>query len=177
MKSFKSKKLVCGFNRTTKLKNLVCGFTMVEVLVVIGIIAILTVIIFPAVNEIRAKNRDSERVSDIATIQLALSLYYNQNISTGYPKNLDDLSPKFLPADALVGPNGEAYQYVPLNVNGGAKCTYYHLGAQLELTSAQIDSADQFDSRNLTETTSYKYCGDNTDGIDGTAGLMYDVRP
>ena len=67
------------------------GFTVVEVLVVIGIIAVLTVIVFPAINNIRAKNRDAERIADISAIQLGLSLYYNQHTSLGYPVDLNTL--------------------------------------------------------------------------------------
>ncbi|MFA7315157.1 MAG: type II secretion system protein [Candidatus Magasanikbacteria bacterium] len=166
------------------------GFTIVEVLVVIGIIGILTVIIFPAISEIRAKNRDAEKVSDIATIQLALSLYYSQNGT--YPNALDDSTffPKFLTADSLESPNEDEYQYVPLTlstVTQDPKCTYYHLGVELELPSAQIDTTDNFTSVDGDEDNKvddgYLYCGDyEGTGINGIYDpdnnrFMYDVRP
>jgi prepilin-type N-terminal cleavage/methylation domain-containing protein len=156
------------------------GFTIVEVLVVIGIIAVLTVVIFPAISEIRAKNRDAEKVSDIAAIQLALSLYYSQKGE--YPVTLDSdiLTPKFLTQESLLTPGGEEYFYVPLKL-AGDKCTYYHLGAELELPSAQIDTADNFSSKKNPSTSKtisggYGYCG-SEDGIDGTDNKIYDVRP
>lgn len=137
------------------------GFTLVEVVVVIGIIAILTVIIFPSISNIRAKNRDTERVSDIAALQLGLSLFYNQTGS--YPTStLDTLVPKYFPADSLVPPTSrddDKYVYIPLARGSDlTKCTYYHLGAVLELPSGQVDSADTFSTEPGNISNGYKYC-------------------
>jgi type II secretory pathway pseudopilin PulG len=156
----------------------ILGFTIVEVLVVIGIIAILTVVIFPAISEIRAKNRDAEKISDIATIQIELAQYYSQK--GVYPDTLETLFPK-LTRDSLLTPSGEEYLYVPLKLVGD-KCTYYHLGVELELSSAQIDGADNFSSVDGNGDgivdNNYSYCGGYNDGgIDGTNSKIYDVRP
>lgn len=167
------------------------GFTLIEVIVVIGIIGVLTVIVFPAINNIRAKNRDAERVADIATIQLGLILYKNQSPTGQYPVSLNggDFSPKYVPADSLVGPDGIPYLYVPLTRNG-INCTAYHLGVILELPNAQIDAADQFNSKiepglGKTYSGGYTYCPGYTPtslpaGIDGSSTgnpKMYDVHP
>lgn len=166
------------------------GFTIIEVLVVIGIIAILTVLIFPSIAQIRAKNRDAEKVADIAAIQLALSLYYNKNGE--YPKDPQILkdNPRYLPDDSLISPNDEQYQYVPLKRGTGAtKCTYYHLGVILELQSAQIDPNDKavslLNANQVEDPTNarflsddgYVVCDTGAAGIDGTAIRMYDVHP
>lgn len=163
------------------------AFTIVEVLVVIGIIAILTVIIFPSINNIRAKNRDTERVADIATLQLGLSLYKNQSLTGEYPPDLLSLVPKYVPADAIVGPDGKQYPYVPLE-RGSTKCTYYQLGTILELASGQIDMTNTFSTK-VTNTgepdplaaNGYTYCagysGQGIDGIATTTNLMYSVHP
>lgn len=162
------------------------AFTVIEILIVIGIIAILTVIILPSLNNIRAKNRDTERISDIATIRLGLSLYYNQN-DTGYPDNLNALS-SYIPADALISPDGQTYEYVPLKSSSSIdnKCTYYHLGSKLELKSAQIDPDNLVISGTYSPVPNntlklldfYEYCGDyNGPGINGTDELMYHTRP
>ena len=162
------------------------GFTIIEIIVVIGIIAILTAIVLPSINNIRAKNRDTERLSDISTLQLGLSLYFSQHqtgVDAGYPKSLPDLLPgKYVPADALTGPKGEPYTYVPLTRDaGGTKCTFYHLGTVLELQSAQIDPADHFNSTSTSQGTSdmggYYWCGNLV-----TSGLVpgpnnYNVHP
>lgn len=160
------------------------GFTIVEVLVVIGIIAILTVIIFPSISNIRAKNRDAEKVSDIAAIQLGLSLYKNQQ-GGAYPTDIySELFRTYVTADSLATPDGGRYIYVPLtrDTNSPIKCTYYHLGIQLELPSAQIDTADTFNSTpksgdpNKTIDGNYSYCGDNTAGI-APGNNYYNVHP
>jgi prepilin-type N-terminal cleavage/methylation domain-containing protein len=158
------------------------GFTVVEVLVVIGIIAILTVIAFPAINNIRAKNRDSERVADISAIQLGLSLYYNQHTTLGYPANLDTLvSGNYITSDSKNTPDGQPYIYVPLKygTSNGNKCTYYHLGTVLELPSAQLDSANNtFSSKDGGVSNGYVYCGSYPGpGIDPGITRMYSVRP
>ena len=153
------------------------GFTMVEVLVVIGIIAILTVIIFPSISNIRAKNRDAEKVSDIAAIQLGLSLYKNQNPNGEYPKDIYGIDfASYVTADSLITPDGGEYTYVPLTRD--TKCTYYHLGIQLELPSAQIDEADTFSSKEEGISNGYSYCGDYDGvGIDIDIENMYAVHP
>lgn len=158
------------------------GFTVVEVLVVIAVIAILTVIIFPSITQIRAKNRDAEKVSDIAAIQLGLSLYYSQSTSTrGYPTDLNILVPKYVPQESLISPNDDDYIYVPLTNKVGGRCTYYHLGVKLELPSAQIDSNDDFSSVNKDSISNgYIYCGavpTPYNGIDPNEENMYHVHP
>jgi prepilin-type N-terminal cleavage/methylation domain-containing protein len=154
------------------------GFTIIEVLVVIAIIAILTTLIFPSLNNMKKKNRDAERIADISSIQLGLALYYSQHPTRGYPKDINDnsdFSPKYVTADSLTDPDGKNYTYVPLTniTTPNAKCTYYHLGAVLELPSAQIDTSDIFDSRPVVDSLPLRtftggklYCSDgNTTGI------------
>ena len=53
------------------------GFTLIELLIVIGIIAILATVVILTLNpaELLRQARDSTRVSDVATIKSAFSLY------------------------------------------------------------------------------------------------------
>lgn len=156
------------------------GFTLIEVVVVIGIIGILTVIIFPAINNIRAKNRDSERVADIASLQLGLSLYYNQHANEGYPNTLQSLlTGKYIPTDSIVDSEGKLYNYVPLtrDASATAKCTSYHLGAELELPSGQVDMADDFTSVTGIISNSYLHCGGYTGPGIAPGGKNYNVHP
>jgi prepilin-type N-terminal cleavage/methylation domain-containing protein len=166
------------------------GFTIVEVLVVIGIIALLTVIIYPSLSDIRKKNRDAEKVSDISVIQMGLSLYKNQSQNGTYPKTLPDLlTKKYVTDDSLASPNSDDYIYVPLaRQSSPGVCTYYHLGVNLELPSGQIDTADNFSSEksngvNTIDSGGYVWCtgysgsGINGDINEGGDAKMYDVRP
>lgn len=53
------------------------GFTLLELLIVIGIIAILSVVVILVLNpaETLKKSRDTQRMSDLATLKTALGLY------------------------------------------------------------------------------------------------------
>ncbi len=59
------------------------GFTLIELLVVVAIIAVLAAISVVALNNARARARDSKRLADIKQIQTALELYYLDQ--DGYP--------------------------------------------------------------------------------------------
>jgi prepilin-type N-terminal cleavage/methylation domain-containing protein len=61
------------------------GFTLVELLVVVAIIALLASIILASINTARAKSRDSRRLEDLHTMQIALDLYFNVNGSYPIP--------------------------------------------------------------------------------------------
>ncbi len=54
------------------------AFTLVELMVVIAIISLLSGIIITNLSGSKAKSRDTQRISDIAQIQLALGLYYDR---------------------------------------------------------------------------------------------------
>lgn len=61
------------------------AFTLIELLVVISIIGILATLVMANLNSARARARDSQRKSDLRSIETALRLYYNDNGS--YPTN------------------------------------------------------------------------------------------
>lgn len=54
------------------------GFTLIETLVVVAIIGILASIIFVAVGNVRAKARDTQRITDMRALQTALEFYKNR---------------------------------------------------------------------------------------------------
>ncbi|MCU0679874.1 MAG: type II secretion system GspH family protein [Planctomycetes bacterium] len=62
------------------------AFTLIELLVVIAIIAILATLSVLALQNARAKARDSKRVADVKQIMTALELYFND--ASGYPATL-----------------------------------------------------------------------------------------
>ncbi len=55
------------------------GFSLVELLIVIAIIILLGLISVIALNDQRAKARDSKRISDIRQIMTALEFYHSDN--------------------------------------------------------------------------------------------------
>ncbi|GEM_PF-1404552 len=59
------------------------GFTLVELLVAIGIIGILATVITISVTQVRARGRDTKRMSDINVIKKGLEAYAAQR--NGYP--------------------------------------------------------------------------------------------
>lgn len=102
-------------------------------MVVISIIALLSSVILTSLNNARAKARDARRLSDIHTLQNAISLYQNDNngdvppivdnrgdgwdqsdIGTGFMENL---VPKYLPVQ-IKDPGGGTYFYRLGNYNG-----------------------------------------------------------
>ena len=62
--------------RESKSPILSKGFTLLELLVVIGIIAALSTLAIVALNTARAKARDTKRMHDLRTISKALDMYY-----------------------------------------------------------------------------------------------------
>lgn len=55
------------------------GFTLVEILIVIGIIGLISSVVTISMAQARVKGRDSKRKSDLVQIQKALEIYYNTN--------------------------------------------------------------------------------------------------
>lgn len=52
------------------------GFTLIELLVVIAVLGLLASIVIVSVSKVRAKGRDSRRISDVKTVRAALDSYY-----------------------------------------------------------------------------------------------------
>ncbi len=65
------------------------GFTLIELMVVIGVIGILAAVVAYSVNTARTKGRDARRVRDLQEIHKAVELYISQN---GYAPDLNDLN-------------------------------------------------------------------------------------
>src|SRR3990167_9993599 len=84
------------------------GFTLIELLVWMAIVGVLTSIVMVSLSAAKQKSRDARRVADIKTLQLALGLYYNDNIN--YPTSLSALVHGYLPV-------------LPRDPNGAGTCT------------------------------------------------------
>ena len=122
--------------------NFVRGFTLIELLVVIAIIGILSGIVLVNLRSSQTKARDARRMSDVNALVTALNLYYSDN--KAYPATLASLVPNQLnavPVDPLSSSSTPvAYSYAGLG--SGTTCNSYHLGATLEISTADALSTD-----------------------------------
>ncbi len=97
------------------------GFTIVELLVVITIIVLLSTIILAAINSARENTREKTRLSDLANIELALTLFreserfyppFPDGAEIGTAGALDDII-KFYNGNTFVDPKNQdnVYEY------------------------------------------------------------------
>jgi prepilin-type N-terminal cleavage/methylation domain-containing protein len=131
------------------------GFTIVELLVVVGIIAIILVIMIVNLNDSRAASRDTVRLADMQAIQLALQEY--RSMCSEYPNRLELTANNGCPGTVSLGdfiseiPENPSYKdnptlfidnntvdtfngyyYAGLSSSNGGPCYDYHLGVPLE---------------------------------------------
>lgn len=123
------------------------GFTLYELVVVAGIILLLTSIVLSRLDLSRAKGRDSQKVTELKTLQTALELY--QIEAGGYPqqpsgepaKNSESMSTMSSTLHGIVGAgylsaipkppkgisvlDGNIYYYQTADVNTGNADTTY----------------------------------------------------
>lgn len=103
------------------------GFTLIELLVVIAIIGILSSVVLASLNTARVKARDTRRVADIKSIQLALEFYYDAK--NAYPVTIA----------GLVGSgNGQSLAKEPVDPQSGAIYTYAYKGASPAITAYHV---------------------------------------
>lgn len=60
------------------------AFTLVELLITISIMSILTAVSVISYTGVQARSRDAQRSSDLASLKLALTTYYNAQVPVAY---------------------------------------------------------------------------------------------
>lgn len=132
-------------------------------------------IVMANLTNAKARGRDAKRISDIKSIQLALELYYNDNLS--FPINIYAASgalvpnylsvvpydPNITPVCTSAGTEAGCYRYDAWTLStGSVSCNTnspsvkYHLGAMLEQSSNSALLQDT-DSPHAADA-GYKHC-------------------
>jgi len=160
------------------------GFTLIELLVVIAIIGILTAVIVLVINpvEMMKKSRDSQRISDMGTIQTAINLALTDGKSfTAFTENetyATAATTTVYATTATPATTGTAVQsntgtgWVPLDfstVSSGAPISALPLDPQNSVTSFYRfihDGAGHYKIDCAFESTEYTTTQDK-DGKDG----------
>ncbi len=173
------------------------GFTLVEIVVVIGIMAFLTTIIYTSLSGSKAQNRDQKRAGDMSTIQLALEMYFSKNkeypsrlwpqskapdgtVYASDPGSFTYLSTanniSFKKIDPPTVNAWDGYFYVPL---GGSKCSSYQLWTRMEVKNPAIDTKKGFDSTSasICGTSDYTAIYPTINASSTANSLVFDVKP
>ncbi|MFA5841747.1 MAG: prepilin-type N-terminal cleavage/methylation domain-containing protein [Candidatus Paceibacterota bacterium] len=163
------------------MKTINKGFTLIELLVVIAIIGLLSTIVVASLSTVRKKARDTKRVADVKSLQLALELFFDTNRQYPTSTSATGFAPTFIssiPKDPL----GTNYFYAGTGTSA-ATCSSYHLGALLEDTAnaALLTDSDQAAGAVAICTGSNaQFSGLTTDcaltaGVQGSTELCYDI--
>lgn len=128
------------------------SFTMIELMIVIGIMGILSSVLIPTFSSSLKKSRDAKRKGDIASIQSAIESYYEDTKT--YPLSLPT-------GDKFCHPNGcnvKTYmQKVPTDPGAANRYVYESDGATYTLYSCVENTNDQ--GRGVQQTGYEKNCG------------------
>ncbi|MFA5643957.1 MAG: LamG-like jellyroll fold domain-containing protein [Patescibacteria group bacterium] len=138
--------------KSTRLKK--SGFTLVEILVVVAIIGILATLVVVSLGDTRAKARDSQRISDIKQMQVALRLYFSDqgyypssstvtsSIYFGDTVYMDRLPQAPTPPDGDCTVSDNQYVYSELGENNESYSIYFCLGEENSNLSAGLAIAN-----------------------------------
>lgn len=162
------------------------GFTVLELLVVIGIIGLLVALALVGLNKAREKSRDDSRISNLRTVRIALEDY--RTACRNYPMKLDPGAnncpasqgttfAEFL-STVPTNPGGTPFEYYAYaDPASSDQCIGYHIAVQLETVGHQAFNSD--DDYNSAADTSITSCSGVTapfDASDDTAGQLYDFH-
>jgi len=104
------------------------GFTLLELLVVIGIIAMLVSMLSVSYSSAQKRGRDSRRRSDTKAMQDALEQYYAENTYSYPTGDCSEASDYLKGAWPITDPSGESYEGT-----GACAATSYCICALMEV--------------------------------------------
>ncbi len=135
------------------------GFTLVELLISIGIMAVVFGVIISSTSQIQKQGRDTQRQADLRNIQGSLQQYYADQ--GYYPASLGSSitggGRTYLASVPKDPSTGNGYGYAPYATSGlgtcdnssSPKCNYYELCATLENGPANSSCAGAPSTYNL----------------------------
>lgn len=98
------------------------GFTLVELLIVVGIIGILLAVTSTAYTLAQRRSRDTRRITDMKAIQSAFEQYASDH-NGAYPNATSDVTATYLPAGIPSDPKTKvAYTGISFNAPGYEYC-------------------------------------------------------
>lgn len=155
------------------------GFTVLEFLIVIGIMTILIGLILVGLTAARKNARDQGRVSQVQSVVVGLAQFYD--ICRMYPPTLDGtiaypcldnktLGSLMADIDAFAWNTASGYHYAALAdpLDPGV-CTGFHIGSDLETTSASY-------SNKSGAPASGDICNGSVVDFDGTGTNIFDLK-
>lgn len=150
------------------------GFTLLELLVVIGIIGLLASILVVNLTGARKRARDTKRVADVRNLQTAAEDYYGKNgmyptvltnLVTGGNISIWPIDP-LAPAGTTCTANSDLCYWYGYHTPAGASGPQsYHLGASLEDSGSPLMNQDR--DCNSTSGTNCPYVAAYTAGFNG----------
>lgn len=167
------------------------GFTVLEFLIVVGIMSILMALILVGLTGARNRATDQKKIANLQTVAVALEQY--RDICRVYPavltatetcpelggRELGDLIKEIDIYDFNGAGSSSEYLYVPIeSVYGPGVCIRYHLGVELlSQTDAYAARSAKFTISQLTPPQDYAVCGGSSlsADFDGTQPQYYDL--
>lgn len=99
------------------------GFSLIELVVVMGILAVVVAVATPSITRLRASARDGKRKADVEKIRSALEIYRSNQSPPVYPANVSSLSPDYIPSWPSDPLSTQVYVYKQVG-NGYAVCAH-----------------------------------------------------
>ena len=147
------------------------AFTLIELLIVVGIIAVLSAITFVFLGNARSAGTDAGKIEAMSETQKALQLYATDN--DGFPSSLSQLV-----NGNYIGSIDKNIIYAGVDSSGGvctiSPCPSYHLAVPLQSADNKVLSSDAEKTTGGIDGTK-----DNctSTGTASTPDLCYDIAP